>query len=133
MTTSFKQFRFLDWKVYTDAQSLFFEVKKVVEKLPREHRFDIGSQVIRSSLSVILNLAEGSGRMSRVEMSRFLDIALGSLYETAAAIDTLQKDDRTIALPPDLMDKMSEIAKQLGGFKKSLGQQKTPKKKESTQ
>ncbi len=120
MTTSFKQFRFLDWKMYKDAQELFFDMKKLVGELPREYRFDVGSQVIRSSLSVILNIAEGSGRVTRAEMSRFLDIALGSLYETAAAIDTLQKDRTGKPLPSDLIDRMGDIAKQLGGFKRSL-------------
>lgn len=84
-----KQFRFLDWKIYLSAQSLFQEVLAVTRKLPKEYRFDVGSQLIRSSFSVVLNIAEGSGKKSDKDLGRFLDISLGSLYETLAALHTL--------------------------------------------
>ncbi len=120
MTTPFKQFRFLDWKMYKDAQELFIDIKKHVDKLPRENEFDVGAQAIRSSLSVILTIAEGSSRTTRTEMSRCLDSALGFLYKTASAVDTLQKDGAGKPLSDNLIEKMGDIAKQLGGFKKSL-------------
>ncbi len=121
MTTPFKPFRFLDWKVYKDAQQVFFEAHSIVNKLPKEHRFEIGSQLIRSSLSVVLNMAEGSGKSYKKDTARFLDIALGSLYETRAALDTIQSDPAlSIQVPEKLISDMDEVRKQLGGFKKSL-------------
>ena len=84
-----EQFRFLKWKMYSDAKFLFQEVLKVVKELPKEYRFDLGSQMTRSSFSVMLNMAEGSGKDSAKELNRFLDISLGSLYETLAALDIL--------------------------------------------
>src|SRR3989344_2041669 len=98
-----EQFRFLKWPVYRDSQILFSEVLTLVKKLPQEHRFSIGDQIIRSALSVILNIAEGSGKHSARELNRYFDIALGSLYETAACIDTIAKSK---LLPTDERERL---------------------------
>ncbi len=49
-----KKFRFLEWKIYKDAKELFSLLLKIVKKLPKEFRFELGSQIIRSGLSIIL-------------------------------------------------------------------------------
>lgn len=117
----FKPFRFLDWKVYQDAQIVFWDSRKFVGTLPKEYRYDIGSQIIRSALSVVLNIAEGSGKRSAKEVNRFLDIAIGSLYEIRAALDTLQKDPETnMVVPENVFPRIDEIRRQLGGLCKSL-------------
>jgi len=116
-----KKFRFLEWKVYKDAQELFTLVLVLVKKLPREYRFELGSQLIRAAFSVILNLAEGSGKTSDRELGRFIDISLGSLYETLASVDVLRNNN---LLTDNEFQKVFEltdnIANQLGGFKRRL-------------
>lgn len=114
-------FRFLNWKVYNDAQKLFTLILKIVQKIPREYRFELGSQIIRSAFSVILNIAEGSGKTSDKELNRFLNISLGSLNETLAAIDTLLFNNLiTKGEFNNIYLLIEEISKQLGGFKKKL-------------
>ncbi|MBM3257449.1 MAG: four helix bundle protein [Candidatus Liptonbacteria bacterium] len=118
-----KLFRFLEWEVYKDAQSVFLEVLKVVEDLPQSLRFTLGSQIVRAALSIVLNIAEGSGRNTDKELNRFFDIAIGSINETVAALDTLMKGK---FLSPErfqiLFRRLSSISRQLGGFKKSIQQ-----------
>lgn len=114
-------FRFLDWQVYKDAK-LFAQVCFIhVNKLPREYRFEIGSQIIRSSMSVSLNIAEGSGKHSDKDFNHFLNIALGSLSETIASFDIL-KDNKLISEAEfsKLLNLGGKISTQLGGFKKKL-------------
>ena len=115
-------FRFLDWKMYKDGQDLFTDVLGMVKKIPREYRFELGSQIIRSALSITLNIAEGSGKASNKELAHYLNIALGSLYETVANVDTLKINqiiDQKECLK--MHAKALGIAKQLGGFRKKLG------------
>src|SRR3989344_7926880 len=88
-----QQFRFLEWGVYRDSQELFTFIHNLVKKLPREYRFELGSQILRSTSSVILNLAEGSGKESEKELNRFIETSLGSLYETLANLDILHTNN----------------------------------------
>ncbi|PIQ91355.1 MAG: hypothetical protein COV70_04260 [Parcubacteria group bacterium CG11_big_fil_rev_8_21_14_0_20_39_22] len=116
-----KKFRFLDWKVYKDSQILFSDVLVITNKIPRQYKYDLGSQIIRSSFSIILNISEGSDKTSEKELNRFLDISLGSAYETLAAAHTFYKNDIILKKDFDVLyRRISEICDQLGGFKKRV-------------
>ena len=53
-------------------------------------------QANRSGMSVVLNIAESSGKFSSKDRRNFLLIARGSLYETVAALDILAMEHSTI-------------------------------------
>lgn len=116
-----EKFRFLNWKVYQEARELFKEILKLTKKIPKEHQFGLRSQIIRSTLSIILNIAEGSGKSSERELNKFFDISLGSIHETVAAIDVL-RDSQFITKSEfeSAISRLQSISKQLGGFKKVL-------------
>lgn len=81
----------------------------------------MGSQIIRSTLSIVLNMAEGSGKTSDKELNRFFDIALGSTYETLACTDALCRNH--LITNEDFLaiqTMLSDICDQLGGFRKKL-------------
>jgi four helix bundle protein len=44
----------------------------------------------RSSLSILMNLAEGTGRMSDSDKRHYLTIARGSVFESVALLDLLK-------------------------------------------
>lgn len=115
------KFRYLQWPVYKEAKQLTLDILKLVRGLPKEYRFELSSQLIRSSFSVVLNIAEGGGRISDKELNRFFDIALGSAAETLAAVDTL-KDGGFISENyfQEIFNRIDSISSQLGGFKKQL-------------
>ena len=115
------KFRFLKWEVYKDAKDLLGLILKIVKKLPREFRFELGSQLIRSAFSIILNIAEGSGKTSDKELNRFIDISLGSISELLAAVDVLRDNNFITNTEFDeIFKKLVSISNQLGGFKKKL-------------
>jgi len=60
----------------------FYRLSRAVP-LPRHLR----DQLNCSASSVVLNLAEGSGRSSKKEQKRFFEIAFGSLRESQAVLD----------------------------------------------
>ena len=115
------KFRFLKWEVYEDSKKLFSRVLKLVKKLPREYRFELGSQIVRCALSIILNIAEGSGKTSDKELNRFIEISLGSVNELVAAIDVL-RDNNFITDEEfnEIYIRLDSISNQLGGFRKKL-------------
>ncbi len=57
------------------------EVYRVVASLPSEEKYGLRSQATRASVSIVLNIAEGSAKTSKKEYKRFLEIALGSAFE----------------------------------------------------
>ena len=63
--------------------------KKLYQKCTKlKVKYHVRGQLERSSLSVCLNLAEGSGKASIKDRRRFYHIALGSLREVYAVLDT---------------------------------------------
>ncbi len=71
-----------DLIVWQKAMDLSVEIYRVSEALPDDERFGLVSQIRRSSVSVVANIAEGFGRESKREFVRFLRISQGSLKET---------------------------------------------------
>lgn len=65
------------------ATELYHDCKKV--RITGE----LQDQLHRASLSVCLNLAEGTGKRTQKERARFFTIALGSLREVQALIQIL--------------------------------------------
>jgi four helix bundle protein len=50
----------------------------------------VRDQLRRSSLSVVLNIAEGAGRRSPAQKRHFYSVARGSAMESAATVDVLR-------------------------------------------
>lgn len=72
-----------NFRTYQQAKDLYQEGQKLKLKQPLKSQFD------RALLSIVLNLAEGSGKASQAERRRFFLIAFGSLRETQAMLDLL--------------------------------------------
>jgi len=116
-----KQFSFLDWPIYKDSRDFYHFCINLIKRLPREYEFTLGNQLIRSSSSISLNIAEGSAKATKKDFSHFLSIALGSLYETLANLDLLRSSGFISQEEFDLSkNKASNIANQLGGLKRKL-------------
>ena len=65
---------------------------RVIGELPRGHS-SLVDQLRRASISVPLNLAEGSGKTSKNDKKRYYAIACGSAMECAAILDVLYELD----------------------------------------
>ena len=74
-------FNFEKLDVWQRAVDLAAFIYGVTGKFPSDEKFGITSQMRRAVVSVSSNIAEGSSRSSRQDFSRFVELAVGSLYE----------------------------------------------------
>ena len=54
---------------------------KVTEQFPHAERYGLTAQMRRAAVSVMSNIAEGTGRGTDTQLAAFLRIARGSLHE----------------------------------------------------
>ena len=76
MAHNFKQLKI--WQQSMELTDVTFEYCK---GLPNDEKYNLINQINRSSCSVVSNIAEGSGKRSKLEFAQFLSIALRSSYE----------------------------------------------------
>ncbi len=76
------------WKLAMDLVDLIF---KLSQKIPKEDKYTVRSQLIRAVISVPLNIAEGRGKRYRKEFAQHIRIAIGSLMEVIAILKILAK------------------------------------------
>lgn len=114
-------FRFKGFPVYQDIKLFIKGTFIITAKLPGRYQYDLGSQIRRASISISLNLAEGSGRNSDKDFNRFIMIAIASLYEVIAGLD-IALDNNLInqEIYNKFENKAENIKKQLGGLSKKL-------------
>jgi four helix bundle protein len=67
--------------VWQKAIELVKEIYLIAKQLPKYEQFILISQMIRASISIPANIAEGWGRNHKVEFIRFLNISYGSSTE----------------------------------------------------
>src|SRR4030095_11448801 len=69
-------FRFEGLEIFHAAIDFSARMYETVKKFPSAERFDLTSQARRAANSIVLNIAEGSGRGTKKDFCHFLDMAL---------------------------------------------------------
>jgi four helix bundle protein len=72
---------FKGFRVWSKAHSMTLDIYRATKEFPREELFGITSQMRRAASSIGANIAEGTGRRSDGELTRYLHIARGSAAE----------------------------------------------------
>ncbi len=84
-----QDFRKLD--IYKEAKELALKVYTITYHYPDEEKYGMTQQLRRAVTSIGANIAEGSGRKSNQDFSRFLTMSLGSVNEARYFIE-MSKD-----------------------------------------
>ena len=72
---------FRDLLVWQKAHQLTLAIYKETKSFPKEELYGLTSQIRRACASIPANIAEGCGKGSDADFSRFLQIAFGSANE----------------------------------------------------
>jgi four helix bundle protein len=83
--------------------------------------FDLRSQVRRSAISIMANIAEGQGRRTDKDFAHFLNISLGSVAETKSHLYlALDLDYIATDLFKDLFAKLDEAGRMIFALSEHL-------------
>lgn len=113
-------FDFENLEVYKKAKAFNSIVRKTIL---RTETLDsvTKNQLRRASLSVVLNIAEGTSRFSKPDRKNFCVIARGSVFECVAVFDVLRDEE---LLTPDefnsLYSQAEEMSKMLFAMIRNL-------------
>ena len=70
------------------------DLYRATESFPETEIYGLTSQLRGAAVSVPSNIAEGQGRLTRGEFCHFLGRALGSLLESAEAVEWIHRINR---------------------------------------
>lgn len=100
-------------EIYSLAKEFAVKVHRLtVEKLPRFEMYEEGSQIRRSSKSIVSNVVEGFGRRRyKNEFIQFLTYAIASCDETKVHLEILRE---TESLKKDIFEELFHGYEELG-------------------
>ena len=113
--------KFRELIIWQKSRELVRNVYHITLKFPKEEMYSLTSQIRRCAISIPSNIAEGSGRKTIDDFSRFLDIANGSAFELetqlilASDLNYLNSDELD-----SIIKDVHEIEKMIYSFKKKL-------------
>ncbi|TMU56764.1 four helix bundle protein [Flagellimonas algicola] len=113
--------RFKDLEIWKRSRTFCSEIYSVTASFPDSEKFGLTNQLRRASISVPSNIAEGCSRKSNKEFSRFLEIAIGSMYELETQL-LISNDMQFISNKNSelLLKKLDSIVKMTSKFKSTL-------------
>ena len=107
--------------IYKLSLQLSSMIWKIYSKLPKDLKYSIGNQAIRSIDSIGANIAEGYGRFHYKDSIKFYYNARGSLWESKHWIYLLYKRELIEnELYREFMEKLELLGKKLNNFIKTI-------------
>jgi four helix bundle protein len=110
-----------DLRVWDQAMLLAEHVYEATKSFPPDERFGLTAQMRRAAASIPSNIAEGRGRGTDAELTRFCAIAYGSLMELETQAELAH---RLGFLPNDslalIVDDCGEVGRMLNALRSSL-------------
>jgi len=114
-------FKFEKLEVWQDAIAYADAIYDITARFPSHEQYGLISQLTRAAVSISANIAEGSGRTSAADFSRFVEIAYGSLMETISHLSIAHR--RKFLGDEAFQDRYQEaerLARMLSGLRNTL-------------
>jgi four helix bundle protein len=114
------KFKFEDLQVYQKALDFTDSTYAITKNFPNAERYALTSQFIRASISIALNIAEGTGD-TNAQFNRFLQIAISSVKECVVCTTIAKRQDYiSIEQEKELREKLEELSKMITSLQKYL-------------
>ena len=110
---------FRDLIAWQKAMELAKRIYRATGQMPDSEKFGLTNQMRRAAVSVPSNIAEGHGRQSLPEYTRFLKIARGSLMELQTQMIPVEELE-LLRIPAELTELHAETDRVLQGLIRSL-------------
>ncbi len=88
-------FDFENLSVYKKTKALNKDVQKFLKENKQIDTY-LRDQLRRASISMVINIAEGSGRFTKADKRNFYVIARGSVYECVSLFDVIHDDQQIL-------------------------------------
>ena len=105
--------------IWQKAIILVKQIYCITKDFPKEEKFGLVSQIRRSAVSIVSNIAEGAGRGSNKSFNNFLHYSIGSICELETQLiisQALHYIDRSTE--EKLIQELSMIRKMIITFQK---------------
>jgi four helix bundle protein len=94
---------------------------QVTRSLPREYQYSLADQLRRAGLSILNNIAEGSGKLSKKEKAQFYRTSLNSARECVPMLTVLAKERQISSeVHQEMRQAVIHVANMLGRLIASL-------------
>ena len=93
------------WKACRELR--VFVARSLCKTLPKDERYRLGDQILRSARSTTANIAEGYGRFHYLDNAKFCLNARGSCWETIDHLITANDEE---LISQDLLDQGRAVA-----------------------
>ncbi|MEW6087251.1 MAG: four helix bundle protein [bacterium] len=109
-------FDFENLEVYKKSKEANKEILRFLKNNKQIDRY-LKDQLRRASISIVINIAEGSGRFSKADKRNFYIIVRGSVYECVSLLEIiLEEKQLTEEIFKNLYHKYEVISKMLLGL-----------------
>ncbi len=114
---------FKQLKIWQKGFQIAVSAYHFTQAFPKEEKYGLTSQITRAAVSIPSNIAEGSSRSSSKDYNRFLEIALGSSFETETQVliaEAIHLGDLTVR--SRLLQDIDEEQKMIMSFMNKVSQ-----------
>lgn len=114
-------YNFEKLQVWQKSREFIQDIYKITEEYPQKEKFNLVQHTCKSAISILSNIAEGASRLSSTESRRYIEMALGSIYETIAQL-YVAFDNKYINQKEfdNVYTKSEEISRMLNGLHRSF-------------
>ena len=112
---------FRQYDIYVKAINFSNTIYRLCNVFPKEERFALTDQLLRATVSIPSNIAEGSSRESEMDFCHFLEIALGSAFEVETQL-TIARNQNYLTQDHynKVLDELLQLQLGIGLFVKNI-------------